>query len=101
MDKDWVYEKMKRTADEKNEAYPDFKKYPRKRPETVHIAFLDRHYENAFFYFVYKLWRLFHVSLWFYFFPFIVLIVTYAWPQYMLRSGDIDKIIEQKEAIIE
>lgn len=102
LDKDPVYEKMKRTAEESgNKEYPDFKKYPRKRPENMHIDFFERSFENACFYMIYKLWRLFHVSLWFYFFPFIVLIITYAWPQYMLRKGSITEIIEQQEALLE
>lgn len=72
--------------------YPDFTKYPRKRPDKIHIAYKDRSFENAFFYMVYRSWRLFHISCWFYFFPFTVLIFTYTWPLFMLYTGKIDKI---------
>jgi hypothetical protein len=39
--------------------------------------------------------------VWFYFFPFIVLILTYAAPQWMLYKGYITEIIEQQEALLE
>jgi len=67
----------------------------------VHIAFGERTFENAVFYCFYKALRIFHVSIWFYFFPFIVMILTYTYPQYMLMKGRITEIIEQQEAIME
>ena len=88
MDDDPVYKHMKWVADKtrkKDTKYPDFTKYPRRRPEQIRISWEDRHWENKCMYMVYRIWRLFHVSCWFYFFPFTVLIFTYSWPLLMLQ----------------
>ena len=53
-------------------------KYPYNRPERIYLGFWQRHWENKIFFFVYKLIRVFHVSVWFYFFPFLALIFNYA-----------------------
>ena len=58
----------------------DFESYPRKRPTHIRINFLDRHWENKIFFMVYKFFRIFHVTVWFYFFPFLALMITYAVP---------------------
>ena len=72
---DEVYEKMMET-----QPNADFESYPRKRPEKIRINFCERHWENKIFYASYKLVRVFHVTVWFYFFPFLALLVTYAVP---------------------
>ena len=72
---DPVYEKMMETQPK-----ADFTCYPRKRPETIRVFFGDRALENKFFYLIYKFFRIFHVTIWFYFFPFLALLVTYGAP---------------------
>ena len=72
---DEVHERMKETL-----PHIDFTKYPHKRPTHIRINFSDRHWENKIFYVVYKFWRIFHVTIWFYFFPFLALVITYAVP---------------------
>jgi len=81
--------------------YANFDKYPRGRPSTIYINYEKRHWENKIFYLVYRIWRLFHVSCWFYFLPFTILIITYYWPLHMLKIGKIDSIQEEQEANIE
>ena len=100
LEDDVVYNKMVSDAEKYRKPdvrYPDFTCYPRKRPDKIHIKFEDRHWENKILYFVYRVWRLFHVSCWFYFFPFTVLIFTYGWPLFMLQQGKITKIEEEVE----
>ena len=95
MEDDEVYNKMVKDADKtrkKGVRYPDFTCYPRKRPKNIYIKWEDRHWENKCLYMIYRIWRLFHVSCWFYFFPFTILIFTYCWPLLMLKIGKIDKI---------
>ena len=100
LEDDVVYNKMVSDAEKTRKPdvrYPDFTCYPRKRPDHIHIKFEDRHWENKILYMVYRVWRLFHVSCWFYFFPFTVLIFTYGWPLLMLQRGKITKIEEEVE----
>ena len=95
MEDDEVYNKMVKDADKtrkKGTRYPDFTCYPRKRPKNIYIKWEERHWENKCLYMIYRIWRLFHVSCWFYFFPFTILIFTYCWPLLMLKIGKIDKI---------
>ena len=72
---DEVYEKMTETQPSVN-----FESYPRQRPTNIRINFFDRHWENKVFFCVYKFFRIFHVTVWFYFFPFLALMTTYAVP---------------------
>lgn len=72
---DEVYERMVETN-----PHIDFESYPRKRPTHIRINFFERHWENKVFYMIYKFWRIFHVTIWFYFFPFLALLITYAVP---------------------
>ena len=51
-----------------------------KRPTSISLTNDSRNWENYFLYRWYKVLRVFHVSIWFYPFPFIVLIVMYMKP---------------------
>jgi len=57
-----------------------FEVYPHKRPKMIRIKFSDRHPENKCFYLIYRAFRVFHVTIWFYFFPFLALLATYFFP---------------------
>ena len=72
---DIVYEEIVANSIEKG---IDKSKFPHNRPEKIHLNFLKRNWENKIFFAIYKIIRVFHVSIWFYFFPFIMLIWNYA-----------------------
>jgi hypothetical protein len=81
--KDLVYELM--IKDDiakmgKEETLQKYAEYPRKRPESIRINFSDRAFENQVYYLVYRAFRVFHVTIWFYFFPFLALLATYYFP---------------------
>lgn len=50
-----------------------------RRPTSISLSQERRNCDNFFLYTVYKLFRIFHVSIWFYPTPFIVLISMYAY----------------------
>ena len=69
--------------EEKTPWYYDFERYPRQRPANLRIDFWDdRHWENKIFFLIYRGIRFFHVTIWFYFFPFIAIVLTYLIPLY-------------------
>ena len=69
--------------------YYDFEKYPRQRPDNLRIDFWERHWENKIFFAIYRMIRFFHVTFWFYFFPFIAIVLTYIIPLLKMRvDGD-------------
>ena len=82
LERDPVYDLI--VKDEKARKNSDksmFETYPRKRPENMRIDFWnDRSFENKVFYLVYRAFRVFHVTIWFYFFPFLALLATYYYP---------------------
>jgi len=51
--------------------------YPLNRPPKICIRFRDRNWENKLFFMFYRMIRVLHVSIWFYFFPMIALIANY------------------------
>lgn len=55
------------------------KVFPYNRPEKIYLDFWNvRSFENKVMYLVYRFIRIIHVSVWFYFFPFLMLIFNYA-----------------------
>lgn len=53
-------------------------KYPLNRPTKIYIDFWNgRSIENKVFYMIYRVIRILHVSIWFYFFPMLALIANY------------------------
>lgn len=67
----------------------NFTEYPLNRPEKIHIDFWDRHWENKIFYLIYRVIRIVHVSIWFYFFPLLALVVNYfGEPFYRVMTKD-------------
>ena len=50
------------------------------RPKAIRLAMVKRENINNLLYIVYKLMRIFYVSLWFYTLPFIALIAMYTPP---------------------
>ena len=76
MERDLCHEKAMKRLEEKK---VDTSKYPYKRPEKIHLDFWhSRPFENKIKYLIYKTIRVVHVSVWFYFFPFLMLIFNYA-----------------------
>ena len=71
--------------------------YPFNRPKILHIAFSSRSFENKVFFSIYKFFRFIHVTIWFYFFPFIALVLTYMLPLYWKAK---ERDIETEEAVI-
>lgn len=60
--------------DEKGEKIEDGK---------IFLSFTDRTLDNKFFRIIYKIYRIFYVSVWFYFLPFIALLGSYYLPYLM------------------
>ena len=60
--------------DEKGEKIEDGK---------IFLSFTDRTLDNKFFRIIYKMYRIFYVSVWFYFLPFIALLGSYYLPYLM------------------
>jgi len=57
----------------------NMQKFPNNRPEKIWIDFFEtRNFENKIMYLIYKFSRIIHVSIWFYFLPFLMLILNYA-----------------------
>ena len=71
--KDEILEDVNKNRKERN-------KEPIKRPPTIRLKFLQRPVYSMLEFFIYKIFRLLYVSIWFYFFPFIVLCAMYVWP---------------------
>ena len=55
-------------------------------PKSYYISFLDRSFLNKILWFIYKAYRSFYVSVWFYFLPFVCIIASYTLPL-MLDHG--------------
>ena len=76
MEPDPVYEKVARRGKKKG---LNMKVYPYNRPKKIRLDFWTvRSFENKVLYAVYKCIRVFHVSIWFYFFPFVILLFNYG-----------------------
>ena len=60
------------------------------RPRRIRIAFTDRSCKGCRMpmYIIYRFFRVLHVTLWFYFGPFIVLFVMYAFPLYHTYASE-------------
>ena len=50
------------------------------RPQFISLKPLKRNYENQFKYSVYKILRFAFVSVWFYYFPFFVIVLSNVLP---------------------
>ena len=63
------------------------KKFPYNRPAKIRLDFWGvRNWENKIMYAIYKCIRIFHVSVWFYFFPFVILLFNYG--QVIISESD-------------
>jgi len=60
-----------------------------KRPATIYISWSDRPFHSFVQYYIYRFFRIIYVSLWFYFFPFIVLGVMYMIPVLKTDYGQV------------
>ena len=56
----------------------------------IHISFWQRSFANKLLWLVYKAFRVFYVSVWFYFLPFVVIMGSYLIPLYMTKKPFID-----------
>ena len=63
--------------------------FPHNRPERIWIDFWKtRNFENKIMYSIYKFVRVIHVSIWFYFLPFLMLIFNYAQTWFIEQPGE-------------
>ena len=74
--------------------------YPFNRPKVLHISFPSRSFENKVFFSIYKFIRFIHVTIWFYFFPFIALVLTYMLPLYRKANEEETNEVETNEEVI-
>ena len=57
-------------------------------PTHMYIGFYSRKWDNKVLYILYKIFRIFLVSFWFYFVPFVAMFASYVIPFYMQSNQD-------------
>jgi len=59
-------------------------------PKLMRVAFKERTCQNKTLYLVYRCYRVFFISFWFYFLPFAAIIVSYWVQSIYIRDRDSD-----------
>ena len=63
-------------------------------PKHIYITFWgDRNWYNKLFFLIYKAFRLFIVSVWYYFIPFIAMISSFLIPAVVLMKEQTTRVI--------
>ena len=78
-----------RSADVRQNDPDNFEEYER-IPTHIRVQFSDRTWGNMLLYLLYKVFRIFYTSVWFYFLPFVAMICSYAVPYYACQQPGAD-----------